>query len=331
MKRVVTLGGGSGQYSVLRALSRIENIGITAVVSVADSGKSSGRLRDQYGVLPPGDILKAIVALSQWDPTIVRDILTLRFDAASSLEGHSVGNLLLTLHAKFAREQKHPESFVSAIQHLSALLCVREHAKVLPVCLDPLTVKGFLENGECLVGEHAIDEYRGDVPFSHISLEPKEHVLYLTAMFEIRHMADVVIVSPGSLHSSLLPVLQVDGMKASLVEKKLWFVCNTMTVKGDSHHLDVVTLTEKLEDVIGRAFDQVFVDTTAPLPRKILESYRREGAVQLSMEKFTQQLQGNKDSRRFVGCSLITPREGESIRHDEEKLAHVLKSALSYL
>jgi uncharacterized cofD-like protein len=320
MKRVVTLGGGSGQYSVLRALSRIQHIGITAVVSVADSGKSSGRLRDQYSVLPPGDILKAIVALSQWDPSMVRDILTLRFSAPSPLDGHSVGNLLLTLHAKYAREQQHPESFVSAIQHLSGLLCVKEHAKVLPVCLDPLTVKGFLQNGECLVGEHAIDTYRGDVPFTHISLEPKEHAMYSVAMQEIKYGADVVIVSPGSLHSSLLPVLQVAGMKQSLVGKKLWFVCNTMTVRGDSDHLNVITLTEKLEYEIGRDFDCVFVDMT-PLPDTILHSYRSEGAQPLRLRE-------TSHCSRFVPAQLVTPRESESIRHDEERLANLLQREL---
>lgn len=320
MKRVVTLGGGSGQYSVLRALSRIPNIGITAIVSVADSGKSSGRLRDQYGGLPPGDILKAIVALSQWDPSLVRDILSLRFSTPSPLDGHSVGNLLLTLHAKFAREQKHPESFVSAIQHLSGLLCLKEHAKVLPVCLDPLTVTGYLENGVYLVGEHAIDTYRGDIPFSHIELSPHPHVLYLNAMFEIKNMADVVIVSPGSLHSSLLPVLQVAGMKQSLAEKKLWFVCNTMTVKGDSHHLNVMTLTEKLEAVIGRDFDRVFVDET-PLPPQIVKSYEDEGARPLRLGKVDH-------CARFVSAHLVTPRDGESIRHDEEKLANFLQEEL---
>lgn len=320
MKRVVTLGGGSGQYSVLRALSHIKNIGITAIVSVADSGKSSGRLRDQYGGLPPGDILKAIVALSQWEPSLVRDILSIRFSTPSPLDGHSVGNLLLTLHAKFAREHKHPESFVSAIEHLSRLLCIREEAKVLPVCLNPLTVRGFLENGECIVGEHAIDEYRGAVPFTRVELSPDNHVLYLNAKFEIQHVADVVIVSPGSLHSSLLPVLQVNGMKSALAEKKIWFVCNTMTVRGDSHHLGVVTLTERLEEVIGRPFDCVFVDNT-PLPRDILDSYHAEGAEQLIL---AQQL---CDSR-FIAKSLVAPRPGESVRHDEEKLAYLLYNQL---
>ena len=320
MKRVVTLGGGSGQYSVLRALSHISNIGITAVVSVADSGKSSGRLRDQYSVLPPGDILKAIVALSQWDPSMVRDMLALRFSSPSVLDGHSVGNLLLTLHAQYAREQKHLDSFVSAIEHLSALLCVREHAKVLPVCLDPLTVTGHLRDGGCIVGEHAIDTYRGDVPFSHISLEPKEHAMYLAAMQEIKYVADVVIVSPGSLHSSLLPVLQVRGMKSALAEKKLWFVCNTMTVKGDSDHLNVTTLTERLEAVIGRDFDRVFVDMT-PLPDKILYSYRGEGAQPFRLSE-------TGHCSRFVSACLVTPHVGESIRHDEEKLADLLRHEL---
>lgn len=323
MKHVVTLGGGSGQYSVLRALSHIDNLGITAVVSVADSGKSSGRLRDQYGVLPPGDILKAIVALSRFEPHLVRDILTLRFSTPSPHDGHSVGNLLLTLHAQFAREHNHPESFVSAIEHLSRLLCVREHAKVLPVCLEALTVTGYLANGEYMVGEHRIDTYRGDVPFARIDLSPPEHLLYEAVAHEIKFVADVVIVSPGSLHSSLLPVLQVNGMKSALAEKKVWFVCNTMNVKGDSHHLDVVTLTKKLEVVIGRLFDRVFVDNSS-LPYQIVKSYRDEGAQQLTLGP-------THNDERFVLCSLITPRASESIRHDEEKLAHVLKYELEYM
>ncbi len=320
MKHVVTLGGGSGQYSVLRALSRIDNLGITAVVSVADSGKSSGRLRDQYGVLPPGDILKAIVALSRFEPHLVRDILTLRFSPPSPHDGHSVGNLLLTLHAQFAREHNHPESFVSAIEHLSRLLCVREHAKVLPVCLEALTVTGYLANGEYLVGEHRIDTYRGDVPFARIHLSPPEHLLYQAVAYEIKFVADVVIVSPGSLHSSLLPVLQVNGMKSALAEKKIWFVCNTMNVKGDSHHLTVATFVEKLEGVMGRSFDRVFVDNTQ-YPTAILEEYRKEDAQPLPLPI-------DHQYSEFVLTSLVTPRVGESIRHDEEKLAALLQTEL---
>ena len=150
MKKIVTIGGGSGQYVLLSGLRDVKDIEIKAIVSMGDSGGSTGRLRDELGVLPPGDILKCILALSP-DREMFRKFLLRRFERDSRLKGHNAGNLLLTFLSQFAG------SFPEGVKALSELL--NSVGQVLPVTLDKVTLVAQLKGGQRLFGESLLDSW----------------------------------------------------------------------------------------------------------------------------------------------------------------------------
>ena len=147
-KKIVTIGGGSGQFILLSSLRDQLNIKITGIVSMVDSGGSTGRLRDEYGVLPPGDILKCILALAP-NRNLARQILQKRFQANSRLKGHVVGNMLLTILSQYTF------SFPKAVKALGEILHIK--GQVLPVTICRATLTAELEDGSWLFGESAID------------------------------------------------------------------------------------------------------------------------------------------------------------------------------
>ncbi len=315
LMRIVTLGGGTGHYALLRALKILPRVSLTAVVSVADSGGSSGGLRDQHGILPPGDILKAILALSEMDPDRVRSLLLSRFDYGDFI-GHTIGNMLITMHAT------HTGDYGAAIRHLSDLLCV-QHV-VLPVTFASIHIQAEYANGEVRKGEATIDNYRGDEMVSDITIEPA-HAYVCEPAKRALEEADVIVIAPGSVHTSLLPVLKVRGVSDLLAQSDApkIFVCNTMTQNGDTRGFCAHDFTQVLEKAMGCGLDRVIVDVSLS-DENALRGYALKQQYRVACRASCGAL-----SKKFFGASLSST--GELVRHDYKLLATALRTVIANL
>lgn len=317
--RVVALGGGTGLPVVLRGLARLvrprkggRRVDLTAVVAMSDDGGSSGRLRRTRGLLPPGDVRNCLVALSGTRGPLV-DVLQHRFGGRGSLAGHALGNLLLA-----ALSEMHGD-FLEAIRSASRLLDAR--GTVLPSTLDPVQLVAELEDGRRLVGERQLT--RVGVRVRRVFLQPvrprpAEGVLEAIAS------ADLVTLGPGSLYSSVLPNLLVDGVAEALqaTRARRVLVANLMTEPGETAGMSAVDHVRAVLEHAGPVVDVVLINS-APLGGQRLERYARSGAepVRTDLERL----------RAFgvvpVEADLL--KEGARFRHDARKLGAALLSVLS--
>lgn len=311
-KNFVIIGGGTGTFTVLDALKK-HSVDLTAIVSMADDGGSTGVLRDQYGALPPGDIRRALVALSE-DSGMMRRVFEYKFPKGD-LSGHSVGNLLLSALEKITG------NFAGAIEEASKILNVR--GKVIPVTLDNVRLCAELRDGTLIKGETNIDipkSRKKRSPIKKVWLEPKAE-LYDAARKAIFN-ADVIVIGPGDLYTSLIPNLLVSGMPKALAESKAKkvFICNLMTKFGETDGFSSIRFFREVEKYVGKhVLDFVLINVRMPLS-KILKEYKKEGSelVDFSMLVYL------STHPQFILEDIIS--EGELVRHDPVKLAKVLLS-----
>ncbi len=302
MSKIVTIGGGTGQFTLLSGLKRVPHAELTAVVSMADSGGSSGRLRDELGALPPGDVLKALLALSDLPGKVARELLQHRF-TAGSLNGHTSGNMLLTMLASYSG------SFLEAVHGLGDMLKVR--GTVLPVTTGNITLRARLEDGTVLIGETAIDVPAEQTRprIAEVWLEP--NAMALPQVSAAIKVADHVVLGPGDLYTSVIPVLLVRGVAEALRETRarLIYVCNTMTKPGETDGFMASQFVSAVERAIGRAVDTVVVNAAVP-ESAVAERYATEGSFPV---------ENDLSDSRVVATDLL--RKAELARHDPEKLA----------
>lgn len=311
MKKVVTIGGGTGSYVVLRGLTAFP-LDITAVVSMFDSGGSSGKLRDEFGVLPPGDMRRCLVALSEGPRAeIVRDLFNFRFENKDSLKGHSFGNLFLVALKNIYG------SDIEAIRKASELLDLR--GKVLPVSLDRADIHAVLEDGTVIEGETNIDvpEFDGNLKIKEVSLKPSAK-LYEETDRAIRE-ADLIVVGPGDLYTSIVPNLLVEGMADALKgsRAKKVAVCNLMTKWGETHGYVASDFIKELLRYSGlERFDHVLCNT-AEMDPALVAAYEKEKKHPLVCDDDLSALGDNVVKGDFFS-------EADIARHDSEKIAKVI-------
>lgn len=235
--RVVTIGGGTGLSVLLRGLKQHTD-NITAIVTVADDGGSSGRLRRELGLPPPGDFRNCLVALSE-DEGLVADLFQYRFNQAGSLEGHSFGNLFIAAMASVTG------SFEEALHESSKVLAV--HGRILPATRSPLSLTARLTNGTLVRGESKIAESGGLIEKVHI--EPANSAGHPDAVEAIMR-ADVVVVGPGSLYTSILPNLLVSEISDAMRKSNATtiYVCNVATEEGETDGFSVADHVRTLQD-----------------------------------------------------------------------------------
>ena len=314
---VVTIGGGSGQFALLSGLRDLEEISITAVVSMMDSGGSTGRLRDELGTLPPGDILKCIVALSPHQ-TISRTILQKRFQKDRRLKGHNAGNMLLTMLSRYTG------SFPTGVAALSEILDTR--GTILPVTTDQATLVAELTDGQRIYGEQAIDVPRGDQreKIRDVFLVPHHsnaiHV-YPPVVAAIES-ADYIIIGPGDLFTSIIPNLIVPGVAQALCKSsaKLLYIVNIMTKYGETHNFSAKDFVQQLEQYIGNGVDGVIYNNTLP-DNATCKAYHTQKSACVTIdqeEPFWRE--------RALYESDLLENDGMVIRHDSQKLAHLLQT-----
>ena len=316
--KIVTIGGGSGQYVLLSGLRDVSNFDISAVVSMVDSGSSTGRLRDELGVLPPGDVVKCVLALSSYREKI-REVIQKRFKNNSKLNGHSVGNMLLTMLSQYTN------SFPEGVKALGEVLDIK--GSVLPVTTDKATLVAELTDGSWLFGESAIDIPRGSqrekIKRTFLVPHHTDNVSVYPPVIEKIKKSDYVIIGPGDLYTSIVPNFLISEVKKAIKETsaKIIFVTNIMTKYGETQNFKVSDFIKVLEKFIGREINYILFNKKKP-SKKVLESYKKQKAELVlfkndSLEK----------NRNIIKEDLLT--ESESLaRHDYKKLSNAINKSI---
>jgi uncharacterized cofD-like protein len=325
---IVVIGGGTGSFTVLSGL-KIYTSNITAIVNMADDGSSSGMLRDELGVLPPGDVRRCLVALSR-SPK-VRELFEYRFDDGA-LKGHAFGNLFL------AALEKMTGNFAEAIETASEVLNIV--GRVVPATVDNVRLK-FSWPGKqvTLLGEGVIDRehFQYDPRDATLSLEPAAQASP-DALAAIA-AADLVVIAPGDLYTSLGPILIVDGYREALKDTsaKIAYVCNLVTKNGHTDRFDVAAHASEVERFIGASVIDIVLYNDGRPPAALLERYAREGefwveADQAKLEKcHYKTLRMNLLPQRHpltADASDPIAARRSFIRHDADAVARGLISIL---
>lgn len=318
--RVVALGGGTGLPIVLRGLKdalfpaawrlvpRRGRDRLTAIVTVADDGGSSGRLRDAYGTLPPGDIRNCLVALSDGDP-VLSAIFDYRFDEGGDVGGHSLGNLILTALARLDGD------FPRAVERAGALLAAR--GRVLPSTAAQVRLRAELEDGSWCYGESRIP--RAAIPVRAVELVPPD-VEALPEAVEAIRAADVVVIGPGSLYTSVMPVLLVPGIARALAETpaRVALVMNLMTEPGETDGYDAAShLRAVRRHAPAVPISDVILNALSPDAERSW-TYARAGAAPIVADV---------DALARLGCRVWAREllsDDDKVRHDPRKLAAVV-------
>lgn len=318
--RIVALGGGTGLPVLLEGLraalfppSRAweparDGDRLTAVVTVADDGGSSGRLRHAYHVLPPGDIRNCLLALSDGDPTLA-SIFNFRFDGAGEVAGHSLGNLILTALSRLERD------FLEAVERGGQILAIR--GRVFPSTLEDVTLRAEFADGSSVEGESQIPAVRRAI--RRVALRP-EGAHALPQARQAVEAADLIVIGPGSLYTSLIATLLLRDLAHDIARSRarVVLVMNLMTERGET---DGYTAADHLQALRRHAPEVHVTDVllnTAPIPPASIDYYAAEGAAPVPPDAKLLQAMGCQPVER----DLLSP--GPLVRHDPHKLAQAV-------
>jgi len=302
--KIVVIGGGTGLSVMLRGLKN-KPLDITAIVTVGDDGGSSGILRAELGMLPPGDIRNVLTAMADVEPLLAL-MLQYRFPEGTGLAGHSLGNLILAAMKDITGD------FVTGIREMSRVFAVR--GNVLPVSSQLITLKAEMEDGSIVEGESKIPQLGGRI--NRLFIEPANVKPLPEAIQAIRE-ADAILCGPGSLYTSVLPNLLVKGIADELVKSNAvkMFICNVMTQPGETDDYSVSDHLEAIHKHVGhQLFDYVIVND-GEIPPQVQSKYAEKGskAVHLDLEEVT------KRGYQVIADTLVLFRT--YLRHDAEKLS----------
>lgn len=316
-KNIVVIGGGTGLSTMIKGLKR-QNVSLTAVVSVADDGGSTGRLRADYEMVAPGDIRNCMNALMPYYDPDKKEFLNHRF-TTGELAGHTVGNIMLT-----AFSEMH-ESFDEAVRAMSEMLNIS--GTVLPVTNEDVHLEAVLDNGKTIKGEHCIGDYREDgSKILELKLDKKD-VKAAPGVVKAIMNADAVVLGPGSLYTSIIPNLLVGDVLEALkkTEAKKIYVCNVMTEPGET---DDYTAYDHLRAIEKHSFPGIadyMIVNTRPAPLDIKTRYNRQKAHTVKIGR------PNPDFKtKLVQGDLMLIRD-EYIRHNFSRLARAIMSLVEVI
>ncbi len=305
--RIVVIGGGTGLSVMLKGLKK-HTSHLTAVVTVTDDGGSSGRLRSQLGVLPPGDIRNCLVALAETE-SLMDKVFQHRFSAGDGLQGHSLGNLLLVALTDITGD------FVSAIREVSQVLKVR--GQVLPATLEYVNLAARMKDGSIVTGETSIR--RHDQKIERVFLIP-EKCLPAPETLEAIREADAIILGPGSLYTSIIPNLLVHGVVSAIEESRAvtCYVSNIMTEKGETDDYSAADHLRVILEHLGKQIIDYVIVNSGSIDEKRLKRYREEKAVpvRISSEEILSM------GMRLVEEDLVS--DTDVAWHEPNKLARVI-------
>ena len=320
--KVVAIGGGTGLSTVLRGLKhhvseptrpaqfRPEITRLTAVVTVTDEGGSSGRLRRDFGMLPPGDIRNCLVALAE-DEQLLTQLFNYRFSSGHGLRGHNLGNLFLTALTNLTHD------FAKAVRLCSEVLAIR--GEIFPSTLADVHLKATRTDGKLIRGERSITRTR--VPIERLQIVPAR-CKPLPETLEAIHRADLITMGPGSLYTSLAPNLLVHGIAEEIARSRAVkvLICNLMTQPGESRGYTAADHIRALHDHAGRrVFDHIVLNTR-PMSPALLQRYADDRAAPVVLDL---------DAVRKLGVKPLCANlliEDQVARHDSRRLAKMLLS-----
>lgn len=305
LPRIVVMGGGTGLSVMLRGLKE-KPLDITAIVTVADDGGSSGILRQELQMPPPGDIRNVLTALADVEPSL-SEMLKYRFPNGTGLAGHSLGNLILAAMTDITGD------FVAGIRELSRVLAVR--GRVLPAANQAIVLNAEMTDGTIVEGESAIPQAGQRI--KRVFFEPAQ-VEALPEAVQALQEADAILVGPGSLYTSIIPTLLVPKLAQAVKESDAVkiFVCNVMTQPGETDNYKVSDHLEAIQQHVGEhLFDYIIVND-GEIPPQVQDRYAEQGAraVHLDLDEVT------KRGYKVIADSLVLFRT--YLRHDAEKLSH---------
>lgn len=304
MKNVVVIGGGTGLSTLLRGL-KLFPMNITAIVTVADDGSSSGRLRKEFDTPAVGDLRNVLVSLSEVEP-LVEDLLQYRFNTYSDLDKHALGNLMLTAMYNITG------SLTESLEALSKIFNIK--GKVLPITEDKAILVAHTTDGKTIEGESKITKAG-----KHIKkIEYKNRVRVTPQVLEAVKNADLVIVGIGSLYTSVIPNLLPREMKKALMNTKAkkMYICNIMSEHGETDDYNVSDCVKQINKYVGKDFIDVVLANKKKVPDEILELYKSEKAAQIMLDKEEVKKMGVE----LISADLLSINNNQA-RHDYVKTA----------
>lgn len=322
-KKFVVIGGGTGTYTVLTGLKKVAD-NITAVVTMMDSGGSSGRLKDEFGQLPAGDVRQALVALGK-DTSVMRKLFNYRYSKGEGLIGHSFGNLFLTALAEVTGGME------NALEEASRILNIK--GKVLPVTLSKAELVAEYENGLKIIGENSIDVPKHDGKLHITKLYLDKQVEPFGKTLEAIGQAEIIIIGPGDLYTSLIPNLLVPKVSETIAKSsaKKFYIVNLMTKYGQTFGFKATDYVSELEKYLGKCLDFVLINNKE-LPKDIIELYKAEHDSPVIDDL-------KEGSYKIIKADLLAADPIEKkpgdvlqrslIRHDSDKIVSEIMKVLS--
>ena len=309
--KIVAVGGGTGLSMLLKGIKHITN-NITAVVTVGDDGGSSGRLREEMGILPPGDIRNCIAALAD-DEDLVTKLFQYRFKTGEGLEGHSFGNLFLTALCSITGDM------VRAVKESSNVLSIR--GRVLPSTLDDMKLVAEMEDGRIIKGESNIPEAHGKI--KHLYTDPVNCTPLEDVITAIRD-AELIILGPGSLYTSVIPNLLVEEISKEIAKSnaKKIYVCNIMTQPGET---DNYAVSDHIRAIMQHANSSKVMDAVLVndfLPKNLADKYEKAGSYPVRLDL---------DNVSSLGIEVFSKKLIEDspeglVRHSSTRVARAIYS-----
>lgn len=314
--KIAVIGGGTGLSTLLTGLKQ-KTRNITAIVTVADDGGSSGRLREEFDVLPPGDIRNCLVALADSED-LLGALFQFRFKEGKALGGHNFGNLFITALSQVTGD------FAKAIKESSKVLAIR--GNVFPATLEKVKLVAKREDGCQIRGESRIREERTS-PIDRLFIEPGDCVATKESVEAIRQ-ADAIILGPGSLYTSVMPNLLIAGIQNEIVKSKAVkiYICNVMTEPGET---DDYSVSDHVKAIIKHTHPEIInycIANTARIPKVLYEKYEKENKFLVKLDE--RDIRWLEQERIILVKEHIASMEA-FVRHDTLKLTDVIMDILT--
>ncbi len=304
--KIVAFGGGTGLSTLLKGLKDFPDTEIAAIVTVMDDGGSSGIIREELGVLPPGDIRNNIIALAE-DESLMAQIMAYRFKDGERFKDQSLGNLIIAALTKISG------SFPTAIESISSILAIK--GKVLPVTEESVKLIAKFEDEEIVVGESNIAKKNGKIREISLSSQAK---VFPKAIDEIS-TSDVVVLGPGSLFTSIVPNLLVDGITEAIKDKPKILVANLMTQPGETTGMSVEDHVRVVESYLKSEIDRVIINSQK-IPQEVLQRYKKENSEPVICKS-----ENPKFLRIDMVKIVVDKNDGQKkVRHDPHLLAQAV-------
>jgi len=306
--KVAVVGGGTGLSVLLTGLKQFTS-NISAIVTVADDGGSSGRIREEFDMLPPGDIRNCLVALAD-APALMRDLFQFRFDTNSQLSGHSFGNLFITVMTQLTGD------FEKAVKETSKVLNLR--GQVIPSTLDKVVLVAKHKDGSTTIGENKIPKTHRSI--EKVYLDPDKPQATPDAVKAIKE-AQVIVLGPGSLYTSIIPNLLIKEISEAIASSDAVkvYVCNAMTQPGET---DNYSAADHIKALLAHSHPKIIdycVVNTAEIPQSILQRYIKQGSHLVVNDRKKIEEMGYRVIEDDSGII-----EDTLIRHDPAKLAKII-------